>query len=396
MMGYSRIRAPCRHTHLQVNCSARPSGPTTVAQVERIFTTKLAAAAAAKRYDSFFDFSLALWTSSLDSYITKLQADKVGYLALTWDDETGTTYYSVLVHQPNTQSVVELISSAAPSSSVLPVEELLQVAKGAVRYPSAVFSNMGVSTSSKASLLTPLCVSKATSNLSAVVDFYEGAIFSKVLYRQDDAPDNSSSVFLNVGYKSMKGKMAVRFVQRPTSATSSLLSVAALEKVKFAGHDIVHDNAGNLTANVICGFDKWYDNHYAIDGATASLDEYKAAFDKRGWPYYHAWGGGSGGPENMYAVDPTGDAIQLDSSWTNGPPPGVSGDALMSLCTQGDCKAANRPTPDSCTAALAATCPSLGMKYDACADCVYAANNLATLRSASCINADAVSYCVGA
>lgn len=375
-----------------VNCSARPSGPTTVSTVERVFTTKLTAAVAAKRYDAFFDFSLALWTSSLDSYIAKLEADKVGYLALTWNDETGATYYSVLVHQPGTQSVVELVSSARPSS--VPVEELLSA--GSVRYPSAVFSNMGVSTSSKASLLTPLCVSKATSNLSAIIGFYEGAIFSKVFYRQDGAPDNSSSVFLNVGYKSMKGKMAVRFVERPASATSSLMSVAALEAVKFAGHDIVHDNAKNLTANVICGFDKWYDNHYAIDGATASLDDYKAAFDKRGWPYYHAWGGGSGGPENMYVVDPTGDAIQLDSSWKNGPPPGVSGDALMSLCTQGDCKVANRPTPDSCTAALAATCPSLGMKYDACADCVYATKNLATLHAASCINADVVSYCVGA
>lgn len=73
-----------------------------------------------------------------------------------------------------------------------------------------------------------------------------------------------------------------------------MMSVAALEAVNFAGQDIVHDNAKNLTANVICGFDKWYDNHYAIDGATASLDDYmyKARFDKRDWPYYHAWGGG--------------------------------------------------------------------------------------------------------
>lgn len=131
-----------------------------------------------------------------------------------------------------------------------------------------------------------------------------------------------------------------------------------------------------------------------------TLDQYRAAFDKLGWKYYHGWGGGKDvGPENVYAVDPTGDAMQLDSAWTH-TPPGLAGDALQSICTQGNCKAANRPTPATCTAALAAQCPGLEKKPlekkdDVCAACVYGATQYKALKAAHCLNADLVSYCVG-
>ena len=66
-------------------------------------------------------------------------------------------------------------------------------------------------------------------------------------------------------------------------------------------HDIVHDNTANASANMICGVDKWYDNHWAIDGGVTTLAQYKRNFDAFGWHYYHAWGGGMG-PENLYVV----------------------------------------------------------------------------------------------
>ena len=78
----------------------------------------------------------------------------------------------------------------------------------------------------------------------------------------------------------------------------------------LAGHDMVHDNTANASANVICGFDKWYDNHYGIDGGSTSLTQYQAAFDKLNWPYYHAWGGGQG-PENVSIRLSYGDVWQL-------------------------------------------------------------------------------------
>ena len=142
-----------------------------------------------------------------------------------------------------------------------------------------------------------------------------------------------------------------------------------------------------------------YDNHYGIDGSQTSLTKYKEAFDKydagKGWPYYQAWGGAPG-PENIYVADPTGDAIQLDSGWDAGTTPaGVAGDALGTMCSQGNCKAGQRPTPDACTTALAARCPGLSMKNAECSDCVYSQDVWKQLVTSSCINSDVVAYCVG-
>ena len=187
----------------------------------------------------------------------------------------------------------------------------------------------------------------------------------------------------------------MRFVERPASATTGTLSVAHLEKIKFSGHAITADNAANNSANVICGFDKWYDNHYAIDGGETSLSKYKAAFDARNWPYYQAWGADQG-PENVYVVDPTGDAVQLDASWgSGGAPAGVAGDALGTMCSQGNCLAGQRPTPATCTDALTTTCPSLEKKYSICSDCVYDASHWPSLQAAGCLNSDVVGYCIG-
>lgn len=370
----------------QVNTSARPSGPTTVAQVEAVFDEKMGAAFQAQRYDSFMDYSVAFWASDLDTYLTKFLADKVPFLPLAWKDEKGTAYYSVIFQSPHTQVIVELLTSAKPTAVTALVQD------STLRYPSSIFSNMNATTKVAADRLRPLAVSKATSDMDALIDFYKDALGASIDHNIS-YPDGTRYVVFNPGFSSMQGKMSVRFVYRPASMTTKSLSVKQLEDIKFAGHDWAHDDKGNLTANCICGFDKWYDNHYGIDGASMSLDEYKANFDRRGWAYYHAWGGAPG-PENVYVVDPTGESIQLDSSWSGSPPPGVSGDALGTMCSQGNCKAAFPATPAACATALSKLCPGLGLQDSVCADCVYDTTKHSELKKAGCMNSDMVSYCV--
>jgi len=372
----------------QVNTSARPSGPTTIAQVEAVFDEKMDSACQAQRYDSFMDYSVALWASDLDTYLTKFLADKVPFLPLVWEDEKGTAYYSVIFQSPHTQVIVELLSSAKPTAAIALVQD------ATVRYPSSVFSNMGATTKVAANRLRPLAVSKATSDMDSIIDFYKDALGASIEYNSSYT-DGTRYVVFNPGFPSMQGKMSVRFVSRPASMTTDSMSVKELEAIKFAGHDWVHDDRGNLTANCICGFVKWYDNHYGIDGASMTLDQYKANFDRRGWAYYHAWGGGQG-PENVYVVDPTGESIQLDSQWSGSPPPGVSGDALGAMCSQGNCKAAFPPTPSACAAALSKLCPGLGLQDSICSDCVYDNTKHIELKKTGCMNSDLVSYCVAA
>lgn len=375
-----------------VNTSARPSGMlASVADVEAHFDEKMKAAFAAKKYDAFMDFSVAFAVSDMDIFLAKFKADSVPYLLLSWFDDKATPYYSLIIHGPHTQVVVELISATKPSS--VPASEF--IADSTLRYTSGIFLEMGVHLYPVArNRMRPLCVSKATSDMDAVTDFYEHALFATREWNVS-YPDGTKYSYWNPGFASMAGKMQVRFVERPPSATTGKLTVALLEKIKFAGHAISADNAKNNSANTICGFDKWYDNHYAIDGGQASLSKYKAAFDARHWPYYQAWGGGQG-PENLYVVDPTGDAIQLDSSWgSGGAPAGVTGDALGTMCSQGNCLAGQRLTPEACTAALTAACPGLDEKFSACSDCVYDNAHWPTLQTAGCLNADAVGYCIG-
>jgi hypothetical protein len=367
----------------QVNTSARPSGPTTVAQVEAVFDEKMSAALQAQRYDSFMDYAVAFWASDLDTYLKKFLADKVPFLALAWEDDMGAAYYSVIFQSPHTQVIVELLSSARPTAFSALVKD------STVRYPSATFSNMGATTKVAADRLRPVAVSKATSDMDTVIDFYKDALGASVIYNSTYA-DGTRYVIFNPGFSSMQGKMSVRFVQRPASMTTKSLSVKDLEAIKFAGHDWVHDDRGNNTDNAICGFDKWYDNHYGIDGATLTLDQYKANFDRRGWAYYHAWGGFN---ENIYVVDPTGESIQLDAQWSGSPPPGVSGDALGTMCSQGNCAAVSTRS-DSCKVQLSDLCPGLELKDSTCADCAYDNTKHSALKEAGCMNADIVSYCI--
>ena len=99
--------------------------------------------------------------------------------------------------------------------------------------------------------MTPLFISKATSNLSAFTDFYTAALGASVTYHQETSTQRSG--FYNVGFDSMAGHMSVRAVERPADA----VVVRQLEAIKFAGHDWVHDQKANLSANILCGFDKW-------------------------------------------------------------------------------------------------------------------------------------------
>ena len=100
-----------------------------------------------------------------------------------------------------------------------------------------------------------------------------------------------------------------------------------------------------------------------------------------------------------YAVDPSGDAIQLDADWGTDAPAwygSAADDALQNLCTQGNCSVA--VTTAACSAALAAECAGLGAAdaaadINACADCVHW--RWGALAAAGCYNPDTVLYCVG-
>jgi hypothetical protein len=367
------------------NVVARPSGPTSVTEVEAVFQDKMLAAFKHGTYDSFMDFALVFWASDLDVYIDKFQADDVKYLSLKWQTDSGNQKFSIIVHIPHTQVVLELVSTSRPKKASSFLDD------PTFRYTDRLFSNMNASTVISSKFLRPLAISKGISNMDNLVDFYERALNATTDHRKTYGDGTEIAIFnVNTIFGQALGPagiISVRFVSRPASWTSSSMSVKQLEMAKFAGHDWVHDNKGNLSANCICGFDRWYDNHYAFQAGL--LDDYKQRLDFRSWPYYHAWGL----HPNLYVVDPSGDAIQLNGFWDT-LPPGAVGDSLSPMCGQGNCKDALPPTSHTCSSAMRRVCPGLEEKNSPCTQCVYELSKHQKLRTAGCFNSDMVAYCV--
>jgi len=70
----------------------------------------------------------------------------------------------------------------------------------------------------------------------------------------------------------------------------------------------------------VCGFDQWFDNHYAYDGtagSSAALDRYVENAKNNGLPYH--WWTVPSGMYQIYVIDPTGFSVQYDGHATNPP-----------------------------------------------------------------------------
>jgi len=357
-----------------VNVSARPYGPMDNIDVERHFTYKLGEAFKSKTYDAFMDVSVVLYAADLDRYVVALQRDHVDFLVLRWMDDSGEPRYSLIVQVSTSQLILELVSSTKPTSVSSFVEENIQ------RLPSHVFALNNVSTASPA-ILVPLAISKGVSNISAVSKFYTEEMFAV------ETHSSTSESHILRTFSPQHSTLLVRLVQRPASATRGPFKLSDLEKAKHSAHAM----AGT---DEFCGVDKWYDNHFAYDAFwNTSLDAFKDAFDKHGRTY-HIFGDClpskvRGPGTNIYVVDPTGDAVQVDGVWKNCPR-GGSGDALGNPCSQGSCQ--KYQATKQCTQKLNALCSTVKLRNNTCTDCAYLHWQL--LASASCRNADVVNYCI--
>lgn len=358
-----------------VNASARPIGDASVAAVEAAFDAKFARALAADSYDAFLDFSLIVHAASLDPWAN-------GSVLLAWTDNQHKPWFSAITRVPRTQVQVEIVSERRPTTGGPVREDLL------MRYPATGSCVFNKCASRAPGLWTPLAVSKAVSDLDAVVDFY-AAVFGAA----EAAASAAGGARLKTLYFPDEAFMQVRLVERPPAATHGWPTVAALEALKMAAHDGVA--LATERAAALCGVDKWFDNHWGLDQRNRTLGTMIRAMEARNWTRYHLWSW------NMYLIDPTGDGVQTDAAWGDDAPPWRTeavADALMNLCSQGNCAAVANATK-RCAAELASACGALahdGTTHHvaACADCAHW--HRADLVAAGCTNADSTVFCVGA
>ena len=77
------------------------SGKLTLGEIEAIWDAELADGD--KHYTPWMDHHLALYTASLDAYVSKFQQDGVKFLPVRWSGGRMEVFYSIIVHVPHTQ-----------------------------------------------------------------------------------------------------------------------------------------------------------------------------------------------------------------------------------------------------------------------------------------------------
>eukprot|EP00656_Telonema_subtile_P019596 TRINITY_DN20827_c0_g1_i1.p1 TRINITY_DN20827_c0_g1~~TRINITY_DN20827_c0_g1_i1.p1 ORF type:complete len:380 (+),score=69.95 TRINITY_DN20827_c0_g1_i1:235-1374(+) len=329
-----------------VNSTSRPylvDGPDalTVTALEAAFDQKFAAAVQQRSaHEAFLDFSYVVYSTDLGRYIADFQANDVAFLPLEWPADTGNgRMHSILVQVPHTQVVFELVSNCTSNGNSNGTVDWIQTEL--TRVPTAVL------TANKAfdahdSVLTPVAVSKATSSMDAIHSYYNGIMQASQSFIQTN---NSTKL---AHYTLPGARVTVRFVERAeASTTTGELTVAGWEAAKLRAHRELR--TGNL-----CGFNKWYDNHYAWDQLfKITMSQMQKSWDAQGWPY-KIWKT----PHNVYVADPTGDTIQVDARWGWGKCTGNCSKAvynpLADNCVIGVCK---QDSTAAGVAAVEAACP---------------------------------------
>ncbi|KAH8060331.1 hypothetical protein JL721_9090 [Aureococcus anophagefferens] len=289
---------PCFGIHM-VNAAKRPAGDTDVATVEAHFNARLGTMG---EYDAFMDFATVFVANSLDSYINDFERDGVAYMLLRWKDNsdvhttdggtTGRTFFSLIVHIPDSQINFEIVSAVAPEAKAQrPIFE-----DDMVRLPHSTISSAGASPPGE-DYLIPVAISKGTSDIETISTYYtqilqadfdylysdetEGLTMNARLRRRDAHPLHPAH-----------GHVELRY-EVPVDTYTDLLTTA-----------------GN----------KWHCSRVGF------------------------------GALDVYAVEPTGDAIQLDGYLTDA---GTStmmtygcyntSNVLFHLCSEGKCITKSAP-----------------------------------------------------
>ena len=312
-----------------VDATGRPQGPVPFADAVATFERGLRGFS---RVTPFVDQSTILYAERADKYVKLLERGGVAYLLGEWYSEMGTRLYSVIAHVPGTVGCVEIVTR------MLDPRYLGNVTKmNHVRLPDGAFEVAGIdlAASGASDLLLPLAVSKVTSSMREVAEFYEGVLLAREL----EYADSDDSAFGKV-YLLHEGEMVVRFVQSHAGAVKNL------ENLKKDTHNASY-------ASPWCGTDRYYDNHYAYSRSTAPANLSLVAIASRARAARTRW---HCEDSAIYLWEPTGDMVYVTSATTTDDAgswainelhdPAVSEDLAFceeygysqsAMCTQGYC-----------------------------------------------------------
>lgn len=313
-----------------------PSGTLTVGDLEAVFTTKFAEFS---MYTDVMDYHAGLWTPNLDSTIAGLRASSVPFMALSWTGVDAMSYYSVLVAVPLTTIVLEFVGTP-PSANALEEGAAL-----AVDVPRCGQSLVDIAERERdTTTMTPLWVSRASSDADRDAEWYASHFDASVLLNQSGVDANGDAVsyrYLILNPSDYIFPWELHFVQREPSEVGGM-TIAAIEGYYKEVHRAT-------IISPVCGFDTWMDNHFGIDMppvyvskdnvAGYYLDHLVRSLDTEDGNVYRLYKQmqlDAGVLYAIYVVEPSGHAIQINGFLSDAPDEVPTWNST--LCGQGFCK----------------------------------------------------------
>jgi len=277
------------------------TGGLSTAQVEAHFSSKLGDMS---NFDSFMDFNVMFYTTGLEAYVTTFKADGIPMFSTTWS-YNGTTWTSVFIQVPNTQMIIELCQDTTLTALEATHHATPRATARALEKVSAMVHPLSDTlATTSAAIITPLAVNRAVSAkaMAALENFYVTGMGTKKLEDTVTA-DYTRKCFLWSG-----SSVDICFYNRDDEATKGNFKVGDMEDML----NTVHRNV--LGKSPVCGNDKWFDNHYAIDSMTADTSSIVPYIEQNKILHHCA------SSSSLAAIyDPTGWGIQLDMQFSSAP-----------------------------------------------------------------------------
>ena len=272
-----------------VDSSARPQGPVPFDDMVRLFEQGMANFT---QVTPLLDQSTMLYADNADTYLERFAADGVPHLVGEWYSESGLHMYSIVAHVPSTIGNLEIVTRQISDTRAREAAMRLDHA----RLPDSAFAIAGVNLSapfSPSHFLYPLAISKVTSKMDDIVDFYEDILLAtEVQYKHVNQSWGRS-------YKLWEANIVIRFVEAPDSVL-----VRNIENIKKRTHNSAY-------VSPWCGTDRYYDNHYAFSPPWSADNMSMTAIASRARQHQTRWHCEN---EAIYLFEPTGDTVYMTES----------------------------------------------------------------------------------
>jgi len=228
----------------------------------------------------------------------------VAHMCRSWS-VNGSNLYSLLVHVPNSQLVLELISDTTGDVGHWPLQ----------LEPRHQFQGQAPPVT-EPGYLSPLHVSRAVRDLEEVELFYRQVFHVKPTLRTRFPDGTELLVFGGLPGDVFSPRVSLQFVRRESRPTT--------HSAEWFQAYMLNVSRTYMTSYNSC-WPIWGDNHIAVS-TPLGLDVIKSRLDGVQNPMYHAFHGihdasspsDFGGPSVIYFVDPSGWTVQAEGHWPDG------------------------------------------------------------------------------